>query len=635
MVQQAQQIDPKRLEKLGPAERTVHALTTYTDHCVHNRPGYVVKDKSAIGTTWTPCTWKLEEGHKVVYSKTKVGKKTVLAKVGVIDADGKTIKDGIKVVGEYRNPGLYPESVAWVYRQIADIFKMDNDFAAHLASWSFPKEHRDLKVVLAAFMLVQPRSGEPVMDDGKVAFHDDDFRAIGEAMLLIRGGKTGFDPKLLLRVGDVLRLPEVAAINRELGFGKSARNPAMGRYDKAIEKWLANLEANPAVLAGLIKKGWRTSLMDAARRVGYKPTTTKFFEALRWKQKQSDDGRRTLAIGVGVAAAESWEGLDEKAICKKITKDKPNYKRIVGLLPSSVGVTRAIMTAAIEAKCLSDSDLIILTPTLEDLGLLAVPEVKARHEAALAAATNQRAVNIARNVKSAETAEALTQAADAATAKVMEEATRGLRVYFVVDKSGSMESSLAAAKKYLTQFLGGFPIDRTHVSVFNTMGSEVTLKAGSALAVDHAFKGHTAAGGTSHHEGVRVLVDKYKPTPEEDALFIFIGDEGETYHGGVHSKLRQVLERAGVNPVAFGMLHVGGHSTYVHDAAADLAIPCFDIDEGIFKDPYAVTRTLQNLIKTTPVGQKKAGAIAPVFVRKTLVQEILETPLLDRPAWAA
>lgn len=627
-------IDPKRLEKLGPAERTINTLTTYTDHCVHNRPGFVVKDKSTIGTTWAPCTWKAEEGiGKVVYRKDKVGKKTTLTKVGVLDKDGKTIKDGNKVVGEYRNPGLYPEAVAWVYRQIAEVWKMDNEFAAKLASWSFPKEHRDLKVMLAAFMLVQTRSGEPVMDDGKVAFHDDDFRAVGEAMLLTRGSKTAFDEKLLLRVGDVLRLPEIAAINRELGFGKSARNPAMGRYDKTIVKWLSNLEANPGVLAGLVKKGWRTSVMEEARRVGYKPTTAKFFEILRWKQKQSDDGRRVLAIGVDVAAAESWDDLDEKAICKKITKDKPNYKRLVGLLPSKVGMTRAIMACAIETKgVLSDADLIILTPTLEDLGLLAVPDVKARHDAALAKATNQRAVNVARNVKDTKTAEALVAAADAATAVVLEEATKGLRVYVVVDKSGSMEAALEKAKEYLTKFLGGFPLNRCHVSVFNTMGSVVTLKEGTAIGVKQAFAGHTAGGGTSYHEGVRVLVDRFKPDADEDALFIFIGDEQDT--SGGTKMIRDVFAKSGVNPVAFGMLHVGGHGLFVHTVARELGIPCFDIDVGIFNDPYAVTRTLQNLIKNTPVGQ--ATVVRPMAVaRKTLVQEIMETDLLQRPQWAA
>jgi hypothetical protein len=569
-----------------------------------------------------------------VYRKDKVGKKTVLVKIGVMDADDKTIRDGAKIVGEYRNPGLYPESVAWVYRQVADIWTMDNEFAAKLASWSFPKDHRDLKVVLAAFMLVQTRSGEPVMDDGKVAFLDDDFRAVGEAMLLTRGSKTAFDEKLLLRVGDVLRLPEIAAINRELGFGKSARNPAMGRYDKTIVKWLTNLEANPGILAGLVKKGWRTSIMEEARHVGFKPTTKKFFEILRWKQKQSEDGRRTLAIGEAVAEAESWEGLDEKAICKKIAKDKPNYKRLVGLLPSSVGMTRAIMACAIETKgVLSDADLIILTPTLEDLGLLAVPDVKVRHDAALAKATNQRAVNVARNVKDAKTVEALVAAADVATAVALEEVTKGLRVYVVVDKSGSMERSLEMGKEYLTKFLGGFPLDRCHVSVFNTMGSEIVLKAGSAIAVTQAFKGHTAAGGTAYHEGVRVLVNKYKPGADEDALFIFIGDEGDTSGSTMH--IRKVFTDSGVTPVAFGMLHVGGPADFVHRVAGELGIPCFDIDTGIFNDPYAVTRTLQNLIRNTPVGAKPVARVPLAVVRKTLVQEIMETPLISRPAWAA
>ena len=628
------QIDPKRLETLGPAERVVQTLTAYTDHCVHNRPGYVVKDPSTpIGTTWSPVTWK-EEGEpkqKVVYKLDKVGKKSIQTKVGVLQADGKTIKDGNKVVGEYRVPGLYPEAVAWVYKQIAAIWKMDHEFVAHLASWSFPKEHRDLKVVLAAFMLVQTRSGEPVLDDGKVIFHDDDHRAVGEAMCLLRG-KNDFNPKLLARVGDVLALPQVAEINRELGFGKSAREPAKGRYNKVIEKWLKNREDNPKTLDGLIKAGFRTTVMSLSRRVGYKPVTPKFFTVLRWKQKQSDDGRRVLAIGQEVTAAETWEGLSEAAICQKIVKDKPNYKRIVGLLPSSVGMTRAVMAAAIEAKCLSDQDLIILTPTLEDLGLLAVPDVAKRWKEACEKAENQRAINIARNVKKTETVEALTAAADNANAKVMEEVTKGLRVYVFVDISGSMQASLDAAKEYLKKFLGGFPLDRTHVAVFNTSASEIELKASSAAAVEHAFKGKNAGGGTAHAAGVQVLVSKYKPKPDEDALFIFVGDEGE-YN---NARLKEAIRAGGFTPVGFGMLKVRGEDgTIVQQTARDLGVPCFMIDEGIFKDPYAITRTLRNLIATTPVGVAPVGAPArTVVARKTLVQEVLETPLLVKPVWA-
>jgi hypothetical protein len=196
-----------------------------------------------------------------------------------------------------------------------------------------------------------------------------------------------------------------------------------------------------------------------------------------------------------------------------------------------------------------------------------------------------------------------------------------------------MEAALEKAKEYLTKFLGGFPLNRCHVSVFNTMGSIITLKEGkdgasTSIMVKQAFHGHTAGGGTSYHEGVRVLVDRFKPAADEDALFIFIGDEQDT--SGGTKMIRDVFTKSGVNPVAFGMLHVGGHGVFVHTVAAELGIPCFDIDVGIFNDPYAVTRTLQNLIKNTPVGQ--ATVVRPMAVaRKTLVQEIMETDLLQVP----
>ena len=72
-------------------------------------------------------------------------------------------------------------------------------------------------------------------------------------------------------------------------------------------------------------------------------------------------------------------------------------------LPKKFGVTRAIMSAAVESGSLSNKDLIILTPTLEELGLLEVKEVKTKWEHALKKAEDDmRATNIARNVKSKE-----------------------------------------------------------------------------------------------------------------------------------------------------------------------------------------------------------------------------------------
>lgn len=614
-------------ENIGPAEKVVGTLTTFSGHLFHNRPGIVVKDdRTVTGVRWDAAIWKQEGGNKVVY---RVGRK-MRNRAGVLNGTTE-VKEGNRVVGEFRKPGLFPEAAEYFYRQITDVWNLDNNFAAHWASWAFPREHRDLKVVLCAFMLVQSRFGEPVIEDGEILFHDDDFRDVGEAMCLIRA-KMDLNPKLLLRVGDVLNLPGIAAINRELGFGQSARNPARGRYYKVVNKWLRYREENVQMLEGLVKAGFRTTTMKLARRIGYKPNSPKFFDILRWKQIQAKDGRRTIAIGAKVKQAESWEGFSEREICERIVDHNPDWKRIVGLLPSAVGVTRAIMAAAVEAGSMSNQDLIIMTPTLEEFGLLKVKSVEKSWKAAINQAENQRAANIAKNVKSKEAKEGLQEAVDKATTKALEEVTKDLRVYCVIDKSASMQGTLAQAQEYLTKFLGGFPLERLHVSVFNTMGTEINIRAPKAAAVQQAFRGHSAGGGTSYAQGVKALSHN-KPDANEDTLLIFVGDEED---GNVIG-LANAVGHSGIRPTAFGLLKAvshlwhGGGGHIVTDAAAMLGIPCFSIDTQMFEsgDPYAVTRLLRDLIASTPVG--KMGHAAG---RKSLVEEIISTTLLKKPVWA-
>jgi hypothetical protein len=617
-------------EQLGPADKIIQALLAYTDHLYHGRPGMTVPDaRFNVGVRWAPVTHK-EEGDpkvKVVYRLDKVGKKTNQVKVGVLQDDGRILSETGVEVGKYRPAGIFPEVALWMYTQVAEVWKLDNEFAARWASHAFKQEHRDLKVVLAAFMLVQSRKGDPVRDGGTVAFHDEDYRDIGEAMMLIssKDGKD-FNPKLLLRIHDLLSLPEVAAVNRELGFGKSARRPFYGRWAKAVEKWLNYREANPKMLEGLVKAGFRTTVMDLARRIGYKPETPAFFELLRWKQKQADDGRRTLAIGVEVKAAETWADLTEEQVCEKIMAEKPGFKRIVGLVPN--GVTRAIMAAAIEAGSLSNKDLIIATPTLEELGLLQVQDIRERWEQAVKKAEDMRAANIAARVKSKDTAEKLQEAADTAVQKAVEEVTRGMRIYCMVDVSGSMQGAIQAAVEHISKFLQGFPPDRLHVSVFNTAGREIQIKHPSAAGVQNAFRGIVAGGGTDYGAGVRVL-SKYKPADDEDVLFLFIGDE-EAGH------FATAVQNSGLRPMAFGFVKVGtpyAHYNAVTGTAAELGIPCFMIDQTTFADPYAIPRTIRNLVAATPVGAPTVAT--PIRARVSIVDTILATDLLRKPAWAA
>lgn len=620
-------------ENLGPAEHIITTLTAYTDHLFHGRPGYVTPDaRFNTGVRWTYVVVRSQkpagaaegsEKERVVFATNKVGKKTTLTRVGVLQPNNQ-IKEGGRVVGEYRNAGIFPEVAVWMYRQIAEVWKLDNEFAAKWASYSYEQTHRDLKVLLAAFMLCQSRKGDEVMDAGKVAFFDEDYRNVGEAMALLNKQGCKMDAKQIDRIYEVLSDPGVLAINRELGFAKSARSKFYGRWPRVVAKWLRHLENNPNLLKEEVRKGFKGTIRRLAIRSGYRPATPKFFEALRWRQAQAKDGRRKLLdINVALPEVQAWAGLTEEAICQKIVAERPSYKRLIALVPKEIGITRAILAATIEAKLLSDKDLVIATPTLEELGLLEVQEIRERWERAIKAAEDQRAANIASRVKSKVVEEKLQEAADIAVQKAVEEVVRGLRVYFMVDISGSMEGSIEAAKSYIAKFLQGFPPEQIHVAVFNTVGREVRIAHASAAGVQNAFKGIRAGGGTSHGSGVKVL-QGYKPKDDEDVLFIFVGDEEDR-------RFTDAVRASGLNPVAFGFVKVRETpNDAVRGTATELGIPCFMIEEATFADPYAIPRTIRALVAATPV---QKAVIRQATPRVSLVDIILKTPLLSPPAW--
>jgi Mg-chelatase subunit ChlD len=624
---------------LGTAERIITTLLRHSDHAVHNRPGAIVTDPStATGVRWEyVIPGKDEAGAFAVFKPKKIGKRRITKgdKIGFVRGDNQIILPNGQVFGRYQTAGIFTEVAVWLYRQVAEVWKLDNEFAARWASYAFTQDHKDLKVILAAFMLVQSRKGEPVREPGsdKVAFFDEDFRDVGEAMVLAPDKKHRLDPKLVLRIHDLLKVPQIAEVNRELGFTTSARNPALGRWPAATHKWLRYREENLAMLTGLVKSAQKETVKSLARRSGYKPASPVFFRTLGWKQQQAEAGHRTLMIGEAIEKTETWHGLTEEQICERIVKDRLGFKLITSMVPAEMGITRAIMAAAVEAGSLSDKELIIATPTLEDLGLLEVKGIKERWEHAVKTAEDQRASNIARNVKSKVVQEKLEEASDKAAQTVAEEVTRGIRVYFMVDVSSSMQGSIDRAKGHIPKFLSAFPLDRLHVSYFNTTGREVRIPHASAAGVENAFKGIVAGGGTDYGAGIRAL-ENHKPAPDEDVLFIFVGDEGHNGPTGGHGggNFVEAVRKSGLNPVAFGILPVVspqyGRATSVRDTATRLGIPCFEIDEATFEDPYAVPRTIRALVASTPVGQTEKP-------RETLVDQIVRTPLLTKPVWAA
>jgi hypothetical protein len=396
-----------------------------------------------------------------------------------------------------------PAAVA-LYSRLLEIRRMNQELSARFASYAILEtEWRDLKVACGALMLVQPRAGQPVRNDqGRVEFHDEDYRAVGEAMLLYYAKKSQrmITPRGVLRVAQLLETPEIARLNRQAGFGSpGGRKPPLGPWPQAAHQWLRAREVNAPLLEGLVKAGYKETIKNIARKCGYAPAGPAFFEILGWKQKQSRGGHRRVGLGgLEVQRRERFDGLSEAEICEWIELESLSYKDVVGRLPKDIGLAPAIMAACLPS--LSDRELRLLTPTLESLGLFADDAVRARWEKAVKMATDQRALNVAKNVKSREIREALETAADHAVQRAVAEGTReqDVHVMFLIDKSGSMEGAIEQSKEALSRILAGFSLDKVHIATFDTMGTVLRPKTASRAAVRHMLSGISASGGTQH-----------------------------------------------------------------------------------------------------------------------------------------
>jgi hypothetical protein len=578
-----------RTEQRGPAERLLDLVLNSGAHLWHNRPGV---DRGGV---WYPAT----QVH------TRTGAPRV-------------------------PPGLFVPAAVDLYGKLLEIFRLDAELAARLASYALTEtEWRDLQVACAALMLVQPRAGAPVHDDdGTVAFHDDDYRAIGEAMLLhfTSGSTRMMTPKAVLRVALLLETPEISALNRRVGFADAAgAKPALGRWPSAARRWLGHRERNLPLLEGLVAAGYKETIKKLARKCGYRPHSPRFFEILGWPQRQAPAGHRRVGLdGLTLARRERFDGMSEEDICVRIVAERLSYKDVVGRLPAGLGLTPAIMVALLPS--LSDRDLRILTPTLESLGLLADEAVKARWERALATATDLRALNIARNVRGEELRDKLTGAAENAIRTAVSEtvADEQVRVMFLVDKSGSMQGAIEKSKEALVRILAGFPADRLHIATFDTVGRVLRPKATTRVGITHLLDPIRAGGGTTHAAAIRAFASDGVRVPADATLIVIVvGDEG----GEDGSQFARSFTEYGYRPAAIALIlnveRAVWRGSTVRDAAVHLGLPYSEVDIEQFADPYQVTRVLKALLDA-PVPSRTAGVAG-------LLDKVLATPLLTRP----
>ena len=571
--------------QLGPAERLLDLVLNSSAHLWHNRPGI---------------------DHNGVWHAAR----------------------GAKVRGTPVKPGLFVPAARALYARLLEIYKLNTDLMAHFASYTLMEtEWRDLKVACCALMLVQNKSGQPIKeDDGKVAFHDDDFRATGEAMLLFYAKKSTkmLTPKGVLRVAELLEEPQIAAQNRAAGFGDAAGGKApMGRWKRAATKWLAAREKNTVMLEGLVKAGYKETIKKIARKAGYKPESQAFFEILGWKQKQAAGGHRKVGLtGLKLEKRERFDGVSEAEICERIEADRLSYKDVVGRLPKDVGLTPAIMVALLPS--LSDRDLRMLTPTLEELGLMAEPAIRQKWEKAVLESTDQRALNTAKNVKSKELKDKLEEAADNAAKNAVKEATKDadVRVMFLVDKSGSMTGAIEQSKEALSRILAGFPGEKLHIASFDTLGTVLRPKAASRAAVQHMLQGITAGGGTMHAAAVRALHEAGVSFPKESKLVVIVvGDEA----GEAGDQLAHAFRAFGFDVAAIALMlpSQAGRGHTVRGCATALGVPFSEVTLDQFADPYQVTRVLKALLE--------APRLAGPVKQAGWVEKVMKTPILQLP----
>lgn len=575
----------------GPAEKLLDLVLSSSAHLWHNRPGLDVGG-----------TWHAKRGAK----------KDLVAR-------GTPVK-----------PGLFVPAAERLYSQLLEIYRLNAELAARFASYALTQtEWRDLKVACAALMLVQPHAGQPIKDDdGSVSFHDDDYRAVGEAMVLFYEKKSTkmLTPKGVLRIAELLETPGIADLNRAAGFADSGSKKApLGRWKRAATRWLAIREKNLPMLQGLVKAGYKETIKNIARKAGYKPETAAFFEVLGWKQKQAEGGHRSVGLsGLKLQKRERFDGLSEAEICEAIVMQKLSYKDTVGRLPQDVGMTPAIMVALLPS--LSDRDLRLLTPTLEELGLMTEPEIRKRWEKAIAEATDQRALNIAKNVRSKELKAKLEEASDNAARKAVAEATaeQPIDVMFLIDKSGSMEGAIEKSKEALSRILAGFPQERVHIASFDTVGTVLKPKASSRAAVQHMLSNIKAGGGTIHAAGVRALYQAGVRIPVGSKLIVIVvGDEA----GEDGAQLGRAFAEYGYSVAAIAMLVSvsSGRGRTVQTCARSLGVPYSEVNVDQFEDAYQVPRVLRALLEAPKLGPGIAAQTG-------WLERVIATPILQLPS---
>jgi len=259
------------------------------------------------------------------------------------------------------------------------------------------------------------------------------------------------------------------------------------------------------------------------------------------------------------------------------------------------------------------------------------PEIRKRWEKAIAEATDQRALNIAKNVRSNELKTKLEEASDNAAKKAVAEASRAdqpVDVMFLIDKSGSMEGAIDKSKEALSRILAGFPQERVHIASFDTIGTVLRPKAPTRAGVQHMLSSIKAGGGTVHASAVRALYQAGVRIPTGHKLIVIVvGDEA----GEDGSHLARAFGEMGYDVAAIAILVSvsGTRGMTVQETARALSVPYSEVQIDQFDDPYNVPRVLATLLEAPKLGPGMTGG---AYAQSAWLEKVLKTPILQLPS---
>ncbi len=198
-------------------------------------------------------------------------------------------------------------------------------------------------------------------------------------------------------------------------------------------------------------------------------------------------------------------------------------------------------------------------------------------------------------------------------------------MFFLIDKSGSMEGAIEKSKETLVRILAGFPPERLHIATFDTMGRVLRPKATSRAGVTHLLSVVIAGGGSLHGSALRALRAAEVEVPAGAALIVIVvGDEAGESGSGFAGAFREYGYRPAAMALIVNVDNGWQRGSTVRDASADLGVPFSEVEVRQFDDPYQVTRVLKTLLDA-PVADRSGPAAAYPWLDKVLATPLLVT----------